>query len=111
MRAARCCKLRKQSEQAEKPDAQLFADLPASDSAWCTPVRDSLFDIFVIGGGTTAGLASGFFGLFLLLLGAGTGAAVTYVCFVFKVGRLELKMARLERELRSARENGAGKNP
>jgi hypothetical protein len=73
-------------------------------------VQASLFDIFGIGSAASAGLAAtDVLGLLLFSVGAGVGAAVTYVWFVFKVGRLELKVSRLQMELRTARENGTGK--
>ena len=73
-------------------------------------VKASLFGILEIGSASGAGLANDVLGLLLFSLGAGAGVAVTYVWFVFKVGRLELKLARLQRELRGARENGIGKD-
>jgi hypothetical protein len=73
-------------------------------------VKASLFDIFGIGGAASAGLASDVLGLLLFSLGAGVGAAVTYAWFVFRVGRLELKLAKLQKELRTARENGEGRS-
>lgn len=80
------------------------------NSGWCAPAKVSLFDVFGIGSAGSAGLATDVLGLLLFSLGAGAGTAVTYAWFVFKVGRLELKMAKLQKELRTARENGAGKD-
>jgi hypothetical protein len=71
-------------------------------------VKASLFDIFGIDSAATAGLAYDVLGLLLFSLGAGVGTAVTYAWFVFKVGRLQLKLAQLQEELRTARQNGAG---
>jgi len=80
------------------------------NSAWCAPAKASLFDIFGIGGAAIGGLANVVLGLLLFSLGAGVGTAVTYAWFVFKVGRLELEMIKLQKELRTAIESGAGKD-